>query len=254
MASIDFQEVYNAPAAATLLPPLAAAELAPGRPNAWTLDAPTRAWLAGEAATNAGYIVVRLTGPVADDALFAWDSGFGELTAGLGPQLIVELSAAPAIAPTEPSPVYTVATLPPTPANVYTVAARARVATADAQTTGTYTPTPANQATPTPLPANLATVQYRAMERRLPPVVAGQPALDPAVAAAYATAVALTTGTFTPTPYGAVPAAVIVPTETPAHVVTAAAHYWAHGPGHPGRTGPSPTNALMRAAGRRGPG
>jgi tetratricopeptide (TPR) repeat protein len=58
--------------------------------------------------------------------------------------------------------------------------------------------------TPTPYPQNLATVQAVAVERRLPPVLLPTPTpanfAEATRRAEYATAVALTTGTFTPEP------------------------------------------------------
>ena len=116
-----------------------------------------------------------------------------------------------------------IATLTPTPENVLTVAAQVQTATAVAATTGTYTPAPANIVTPTPVPANLAT----AAALGLPPLIL--PAASPANAAtatfqaAYATAVALTTGTFTPIPTDALRATLITPTPQPANAATAVA-------------------------------
>jgi hypothetical protein len=73
-----------------------------------------------------------------------------------------------------------------------------------ALTTGTYTPVPFDYYTPTPYPKNLETVQAVAVAKGLPPVLLETPTpANETIAtgnAMYATAVAQTTGTFTPVP------------------------------------------------------
>ena len=80
----------------------------------------------------------------------------------------------------------------------------AGTATTVAEAGGTYTPLPYEVYTPTPTPENLETIQANAVAEGLPPVILYTPTPEnDATAAAhaeYATAVALTTGTFTPTP------------------------------------------------------
>jgi hypothetical protein len=81
--------------------------------------------------------------------------------------------------------------------------------------------------TPTPIPANVATAQALGFAQGLPPIVVSTPIpanTATAVALArYATAVAVTTGTFTPVPTNAVTPVVVLPTPIPQNVVTAAA-------------------------------
>lgn len=224
-ARADFQAVLNAPAAVTLLPRLNARDLAVGRENVWELDAAALAWLEERRLAGDSAVLLRLLGPDRGErSLFAWDSGSGPATRGQPPLLVLSLGPAPATPPPLPTQPLVVATLTPTPANVLTVAVQALTATAVAATTGTYTPTPANLATPTPTPENLATAQALGL---IPPLVIPTftPA-NPATATAqafYATAVALTTGTFTPIPTQAVVATVVTPTPTPANAATALA-------------------------------
>ena len=105
--------------------------------------------------------------------------------------------------------------------------AQAATATTVAETTGTYTPIPYQVYTPTPFPANLETVQAVAVARGLAPVLLATPTpANPATADAledFATAVALTTGTFTPEPSIFVTPIVIVPSPPAENVATAAA-------------------------------
>lgn len=227
-ARSDFQGLFNAPAAITLLPSLAASDLGVGRTNRWQLDQTALAWLEQRLLAGDAGVIVRIFGPTGGAGdLFAWDSGMGPETARTGPQLLLSLGPAPATPPALPTAVVLVGQLPPTPANVLTAAADALTATAVAATIGTYTPTPYNWVTPTPLAANLETVQARASLLGLPPVVIHTPAPANAAtvqaAAAYATAVAMTTGTFTPVPTGAVTAIILMPTPVPENVMTAAA-------------------------------
>ena len=89
------------------------------------------------------------------------------------------------------------------------------------------TPTPVLRfLTATPVAENIATAQAIASLYGLPPVVAGTPpAANNATATAeagYATAVALATGTYTPTPENAVTPFVVIPTPMPENVSTAA--------------------------------
>ena len=208
----DFQSLYNAPAAVTLFPTLSAADLAANRLNSLSLDASAREWLSRQIVDGVDSVVLRITGPVGGTpSLFAWDSGSGPMTAGVGPQLVMSLGAAPATPPPLPTGQFIVATLTPTPANILTVAANMLTATVLAQA-GTMTPMPYELATPTP--------------EEWPAVVMSTPApgndATATIQAAYATAIAMTTGTFTPIPTNAVTPVVIMPTPMPENVLTAA--------------------------------
>jgi len=225
----DFQSILNAPAAVTLAPGLAAADLAPHRVNSWELDEAALKWLEQQLLDGLATVTVRIIGPIRGErALFSWDSGAGPASGGSPPELILALGPPPATPPPLPTQPLVVATLTPTPANVLTVAANLLTATAIVKTIGALTPTPANVATPTPIPANLATVQAIAFLSGLPPVVEHTPpAKNKATAvyrSQYATAVALTTGTFTPVPTDAVTPVYITATPTPANLATAVAY------------------------------
>ena len=226
-ARADFQTLYNAPAAVTLFPALTAADLAAGQVNQLSLDGSARAWLAQQITEGKGSIIARITGPGEGESLFAWDSGAGPATGGSGPQLLLNLGPAPATPPPLPSQQVIVATLTPTPANVLTLAAVRMTATNQAHMVGTATPQPFKIVTPTALPANVATAQALRQAQGLPPVViyTATPA-NAATAtadAALATAIAVTTGTFTPVPTHAVTPVVVAPTPVPQNVMTAAA-------------------------------
>jgi hypothetical protein len=99
-------------------------------------------------------------------------------------------------------------------------------ATRIVESVGTFTPMPGNIVTPTPLPANIATAQALGWREGLPPIVVYTPApankATAAANAAYATAVAVTTGTFTPVPTNAVTPIIVAPTPKPENVLTAA--------------------------------
>ena len=229
LARTDFQTLFNAPAAITLVPSLVAGDLQPHRLNTWQLDASALDWLEQQLLDGVTTLTLRIIGPTAGaDTLFAWDSGAGPATGGDAPALLLSLGPPPVTPPPLPTQALVVATLTPTPENVLTVAANLLTATAVATTIGTYTPTPANVATPTPIPANLATVQAIAYQSGLPPVVEQTPtpanAATATMQALYATAVALTTGTFTPVPTTAVTPVLITATPTPADLAAAVAY------------------------------
>ncbi len=208
----DFQALYNLPAAVTLFPSLSSKELGARRVNALALDATAREWLSRQVLDENASIVVRLTGPTeAPSALFAWDGGSGQMTSGAAPRLVLSLGAPPATPPPLPTRPTLVVTATPTPANILTVAAYALTGTAAARA-GTAAPpqfaivtaTPERRPviTDTPVPRNGATATFQA---------------------AYATAVAVTTGTFTPMPKDAVTPIIVLPTPMPENVLTAAA-------------------------------
>ena len=224
----DFQRLFNAPAAATLFPTLYPADLGRGQANVLSLDASGREWLAGQLLAGAPVPIARLVGPTGGgDSLFAWDSGAGPATSGEAPKLTLSLGAAPPTPPPLPTEIVILTTLTPTPANVMTAAADLRTAVAFAATYGTPTPAPYRLVTPTQIPANLATAQARGFAQGLPPIIPSTPtpanAATATYQAAYATAVAVTTGTFTPVPTNAVTPVIVLPTLIPENVVTAAA-------------------------------
>jgi hypothetical protein len=227
-ARADFQQIYSAPAAVTLLPTLFPADLGQNRANLLSLDASGREWLAQQVVNGAPYVVARIVGPTGgNDSLFAWDSGAGPATGGEAPKLTLSLGAAPPTPPPLPTEVMIVVTFTPTPANVLTVAAQAQTATAAATAFGTPTPPEYRLVTPTPIPANMATAQALGFAKGLPPIVESTPvpanAGTATALARYATAVAVTTGTFTPVPADAVTPVVVLPTPIPRNVLTAAA-------------------------------
>lgn len=228
LSGVDFLTMYSAPASITLLPQLSATDVAVEQVNEWELDANAKAWLERQLLDGAKSVIVRIL-PSADggDFLFAWDSGSGPETKGNPPSLLISVGPPPPTPPPLPTRPVIVATLTPVPANVLTVVAIAQTATNVAVTTGTYTPIPIDIVTPTPYPKNLETVQAVALEKQLPAVVLETPTpANPAMAKAdadYATAVALTTGTFTPVPTGYVTPVLIYPSPPAENVATAAA-------------------------------
>jgi hypothetical protein len=223
----EYVAAYSRPAAITLAP-LSAADLGAGKVNEFALDETVRAWLAQQLLDGATSLTVRLQ-PAGDAAasLFAWDSGQGSESGGASPELQLVVGPPPPTPPPLPTKPFLVATLTPPPENVVTAVALASTATAVAATTGTYTPIPYQVYTPTPFPESLETVQAVALARGLPPVLVNTPTpANEATAlylAEYATAVALTTGTFTPVPPGYVTPIVVVPTPPAENVATAAA-------------------------------
>lgn len=228
LASADFLSLLSAPASLSLSPAINEQALAMDTVNTWTFDAEVNAWLQEQLLLGATALTMRITANTSgQDTLFAWDSGVGAATTGRGPVLLMSVGPAPATPPVLPTKPFIVATLTAPPANVLTVVASNSTATAIAVTTGTYTPVPYQVVTPTPFPANLATVQAVAIDRGLPPVLleTATPA-NPAEAtgqAQYATAVAVTTGTFTPVPTGFVTPVLVVPSPPVENVATEAA-------------------------------
>ena len=249
----DFQAVFNAAADISLFPVLEAGHLGENQPNQWTLDGDSLRWLEQQVVDESGYLVLRILGPVGGaDTLFAWDSGAGPATGGNGPELLLNLGPAPATPPPTPTKELIIATLTPTPENVLTVAVQAEIATIIATAIGTYTPTPDNVVTPTPFPANLETVQAIAFAQNLPPVILHTPTpANQSTAEAHerwATAVALTTGTFTPVPADYVTPELLYPSPPAANVATAAARLWtatAEAAGNRSTPTPLPYNAVM---------
>lgn len=227
LASADFLTLLSAPAVLTL-PTIGPDEMIEGEANVWELDTNVRTWIANQLLQGAQSIIIRIQAETdSQETLFAWDSGVGPQTRGSGPVLLLSGGPAPATPPVLPTKPFIVATLTPVPQNVLTVVAQNSTATAIAVTTGTYTPVPFQVLTPTAFPENLATVQAAALDRDLPPVLFLTPTpASPAEAtgqAQYATAVAVTTGTFTPVPEDFVTPALVIPSPPPENVATEAA-------------------------------
>ncbi|MGL4651088.1 MAG: hypothetical protein ACRC1H_16910, partial [Caldilineaceae bacterium] len=199
-----------------------------GSANRWTLDANVLRWLEQQRLEGARSITVRLgsAGEPTADTLFAWDSGLGQKSRGAAPTLLLVAGAPPPTPPALPTHDYLVATFTPVPVNVNTAVAHQQTATAVAQTIGTYTPVPAF-VTPTPQPTNLATLQANALAQGLPAVVINTPApqndAEAAEQVARATAVALTTGTYTPVPTLYVTPFVVMPSPPAQNTATAVA-------------------------------
>lgn len=205
LTDADFEKLSRAPAVFTLQPPLKRAQLGAGKVNTWELDANTLNWFEEQRLNGVDSVIVRIvsSAPTGANTLFGWDSGLGATTRGNGPRLTLTLGPGPTATPPLPLSNAVVATFTPVPANVLDVAAMAQTATVVAATTGTYTPVP-DFVTPTPLPQNLATVQAIAVLVGEPAVVLETPVPENVATAtalaAFATAVAKTTGTFTPVP------------------------------------------------------
>lgn len=184
---VTFRQIADHPALASIRTPLTSAQLGVGVLN--RLELSGEELDAAERQLENGRLTFRLRGPIGTDNLFAWSAGSGTPTLYL-------VAALPAL---------TVVTATPTPANVLTAAAIAARATEFATRFGT--PTRALRVatatpmvgivivTPIPTPANTATAQFQSL---------------------YATAVAMTTGTFTPTPSNFVtttPLPLLIPAE-----------------------------------------
>jgi hypothetical protein len=222
-----FQALYNAEVAVSLFPTLSAKDLGVGERNTLALDAEGRQWLEQQVLNGSTTILARIIGPSGgDETLFGWDSGVGPGTRGNPPQFALTLGPAPKTPPPLATPLMIVATLTSTPENVITAAAHAAAATMEAAKLE-GTPSPYLIVTPTPPAENLATAQAIAFALGLPPLAIDTPTpANDATATAdalHATAVAMTTGTFTPTPVGAVTPIIIMPTLIPMNAATALA-------------------------------
>jgi hypothetical protein len=246
MAQADFLTAYSAPASITFAP-LPPNELGVKTTNEWALDNNALRWLEQQLLDGATAVTVRILPNVADaDSLFAWDSGQGPETENNPPELSLTVGPPPPTPPPLPTKPFIVATLTPVPENILTVVAMAGTATTVAEAVGTYTPLPYEVYTPTPTPENLETVQANAVAEGLPPVILYTPTPENEATAAahaeYATAVALTTGTFTPTPEAYVTPVLVVPSPPAENVATAAARVVAAtaAAGEPGYSTPTP--------------
>ena len=224
----DFLTVFSAPAAITLLPELQPSDLGVDTVNEWQLDENVRRWLGQQRLDGTTSFAIRIMASTNEDkALFGWDSGYGSESKGYAPALVLNVGPPPPTPPPLPTRAVLVATLTPLPGNVVTAVAQSATATADAALFGTPTPIPYDIATPTPFPENLATVQANAVAAGLPAVVLNTPvpanAGTATAVADYATAVALTTGTFTPAPTDYVTPVLLYPSPPAENVATAAA-------------------------------
>lgn len=201
----NFQDIHNAPVQQTILPALRQDSLAPFAVNQFVFDQAQLALLQQALIDNQTLAAFRLDGPLGGpDSMFTWDSGYGPASRQNMPGLWIVTGPAPATPPPVPTQDYIVVTSTPTPANVLTAAAERLTAEASAAQAGTATPTPRNYVTATPTPLNESTAEAQRLALGLPFVVTATPVpQNPATATAdarYATAVALTTGTWTPLP------------------------------------------------------
>lgn len=257
----SFQDIHNARVFQSLVPAIEQSQLAPFAVQELQFNAEQRALLERALVDGQTLIAFRIDGPQAGaDNLFTWDSGYGPATKENGPKLIIVTGPPPPTPPPVPTQDYIVVTSTPTPENVLTAAAMAQTATAFATLYGTPQPTPRSMVTATPTPANLETVQAERLLAGLPPVIVPTPTpanvATATAIAVYATAQALTTGTWTPIPTNAVtatptrPPIVITNTPTAANAATLVARYIAEltrvaagppTPLPPGAATPTPT-------------
>lgn len=228
---LSFQDIHNARVLQSLIPAIAQDQLAPLVTQRLELNQEQRTLLERAVVDQQTLLAFRIDGPQAGaDNLFTWDSGYGPATLENGPKLVIVAGPPPATPPAVPTQSYIVVTSTPTPANVLTAAAFVQTATAYATLVGTVAPTPRSMVTATPTPANAETAQAERLQAGLPPVVAPTPlpvnATTQTAIALFATAQALTTGTWTPIPPDAVTATptatfvVVTNTPTPANAAT----------------------------------
>lgn len=215
----NFQAIHNAPVQQTILPALRADELAPFAINQFVFDQAQLGLLQQALLDGQSLVALRLDGPAGGpDNMFTWDSGYGPATRQNVPALWIVTGAPPATPPPVPTQEFVVVTSTPTPANVLTAAALKRTAVAVELRIGTATPIPRTVVTATPTPLNESTAEAERLAQGLPFVVTPTPRpINAATATAnsvYATAVAITTGTWTPLPQDYVTA-----TPTPTFVV-----------------------------------
>ncbi len=215
LGGATFMMVFSAPNAITL-PVVRTEDLSADGTNRLPLDANALRWLEEQRLMDVDSVTVRIVAQVdgAQDTLFAWDSGRGPKTEGRAPAFTLQLGAAPPTPPPVPTEDLVVATFTPAPQNVVTLVAQQATATFVAQSVGTFTPVPVF-ATPTPYARSLPTAQAIARRLGLPAVVLETPVPANAATATavieYATAVALTTGTYTPVPESYVTPVLIIP-------------------------------------------
>lgn len=227
LTTASFLDLYGAPAAVTLLPNIDSSTLSEDAVTSWTLDDATRRWIVQQRIDGAATLTLRIIGSTEGNSLFAWDSGLGPESNNKPPTLKLSVGPPPPTPPAMPTFDLVVATATPTPANAETAVVRAATATAFSAQVGTPTPLSGRLVTPTPTADSLEAVQTLAIINGQPPVLVDTPV--PANAATvealsvYATAVALTTGTFTPVPPNYVTPMIFYPPPPPENVLTAAA-------------------------------
>jgi len=183
--------IASAPALAVVGNPFAARELGADRTNDFILNPQDLALL--ETQLDYGHVTFRLRAVGTEgDSLFVWNGDSGASNGLDVPTLYLVATLKPLI----------VITNTPYPTNVFTAAAQAIKATADARKYGTPTPFPRGYATASPAPGTVF----------VPPPPTAANAATRIAESSYATAVAITTGTFTPTPTNII---IAYPTATP---------------------------------------
>ncbi len=174
----DYDTVVKTKSLSTLGSSLSSSHLAAGATNRFVFTSDQLKLLQNQ--LDVGTVNLRLQGPAeGSDNLFTWDAGPGP---GEPTLYVVTVPAS-----------FVVITVTPTPENVYAAATVAARGTEQARQFGTPTPFPRSVATATPGGTNVAQVVVTN-------VPAPQNQWTATAQAAYATAVAYTTGTFTPTP------------------------------------------------------
>ncbi len=174
----DYDTVLKAAALTTLGSSLSPSNLAAGATNRFVFTTDQLKLLQNQ--LDIGTIDLRLQGPTeGSDNLFTWDAGPGP---GEPTLYVVVIPAS-----------FVVVTMTPTPESVFAAATVAARGTEQAQRIGTPTAFPRSVATATPGSANVAQVVIT----NVPPPLNQWTAT---AQSAFATAVAFTTGTFTPTP------------------------------------------------------
>ncbi len=221
----SFQDIHSAQALQTILPVLDQSNLSPGATNTFLFDADQLALLEQTLIDQQPLIAFRLDGPeVGSDNLFAWDTGYGVASAGARAALLIVTGPVPATPPATPAKDYVVVTSTPTPENVFTAVSIMLSTTAQASSTGTPTPTPTNMVTATPTAENQATAVALDAPWVVTPTPTAANRTTATMFAMFATAQALTTGTWTPTPEYFITATATQdgpPTSIPHGVITA---------------------------------
>lgn len=169
---------------------LSAPDLAQGITNDFVLNPQDLPLIQSQ--LDSGHLTFRLRSPEATgDSLFVWESGASSNGLDVPTLYLIAI----------PKPLVVI-TNTPFPTNVFTAAAQALKATAQANKLGTPTPFPRGIATATAAPATIF----------VPPPPTPANAATRQAESNYATAVAITTGTYTPTPDNIV---IAYPTATP---------------------------------------
>lgn len=224
MLQASYSEASSMDGSPSISPELQPADLGSGATNTWVFDERVRNWITQQIVDENPMIFVRITATTEGDTLFAWDSGLGSETQGNPPMLSLTLGPPPTNPPPTPTPVYVVATSVPTarsPAEAATQTAVAQIT----QESGGAAPAPYTQFfTPTPIHESMEAAQAAASLQGLPPIVVHTPTprdnFEATAQSAYATAVAYTTGTYTPVPEEYVTPVWITPSATPANEAT----------------------------------